>query len=276
MDELDLLRKKTGMTIGKAFTVVFTLFLSTFVVGIAVAIIFKDIMPKKIDIIEDNIFLLMLIVFLFGNIWAYYINKKEFPFFKKSSFSIIITSIIVAVAYSYISPGIIDIYPFGERAGEKIDSLEITNLLTLAISIIFTFLQIGFIGHGLLKNYHFKQAIFAVAAVSIMFFVPQAVIGLMFQSLIMFYVYYRTASFQLPIIMTIMFSLVEDSFKIFYGNEIIKGNYIRTHFVQDNTLYFAGLIASVFVILGGLYFIKRQTKVIEWQRPDEDENIAFL
>lgn len=276
MDELDLLRKKTGMTIGKAFTIVFTLFVSTFVIGIAVAIIFRDIMPKKIDIIEDNIFLLMLVIFLSGNIWAYYINKKELPFFKKTPFSIIVVSIIIAIAYSYVSPGIIDIYPFSEKAGEKIDNLEITNLLTLAIGIVFTFLQIGFIGHGLLKNYQFKQAIFTVAAVSIMFFVPQAVIGLMLQSLIMFYVYYRTAAFQLPIIMTIMFSLVEDSFKFFYKNDIIKGNYIRTHFVQDNTLYFVGLIASLFVIFGGLYFIKTQTKVIAWQRPEDDESIAFL
>ncbi len=198
------------------------------------------------------------------------------PFFRKTPISTTFIAIIIALAYAYVSPAIVDIYPFDNKEKEALENISATNILTLIISIFFTSLQIGFIGHGLLKNYQFKQAIFTVAAVSIMFFVPQAVIGLMFQSMIMFYVYYRTASFQLPIIMTILFSLVEDFLKSIYGYDIGKENYIRTLLVQNNTLYFAGLVASVCVIFGGLYYIKKQTKLIEWQRPDEQETIAFL
>lgn len=269
MDELDLLRKKTGMTIGKAFTVVFTLVFITFAISVFFGILFGENKSEAVKLVEDNVFILLLIIFLLGNIWAYFINKKELPFFRKTPISIILISIVVALAYAYISPAIIDIYPFSNKEKETLENISVTNILTLLISIFFTSLQIGFIGHGLLKNYQFKQAIFTVAAVSIMFFVPQAVIGLMFQSMIMFYIYYRTASFQLPIIITIIFSLVEDFLKFIYGYDISKENYIRTYLVQDNTLYFAGLVACVCVIFGGLYYIKKQTKTIEWQSSEE-------
>jgi hypothetical protein len=278
MEELDLLRKKTGMTIAKAFTLVFSLVLIFGVVSITFGILSNTNRGKIIsrDIIENEVFIILLIVFFLGNIWAYFINKKELPFFRKTSFTIIILSIIIAFAWCYIIPIITEFHFFGEKQSKSREHIATNSILTLAISLFFTFLQIGFIGHGLLKNYLFKQAIFTVAAVSIMFFVPEAVIGLAFQSLIMFYVYYRTASFLLPILMTVIFSLVEDCFKLIYGSEIGTVNYVRTHIIQNDTLYFAGLIASVFVILGGLYFIKKETKTIKWQRPDEDESIAFL
>jgi hypothetical protein len=277
MDELDLLRKKTGMTIAKAFMLVFSLVLIFGVVSITFGILSNTNKgnTKTFDMVENEVFIILIIVFLLGNIWAYFINKKELPFFRKTSFAIIISSIIIAFAWCYIIPIITEFRFFEAKQSKKLDNIGPNSILTLVISVFFTFLQIGFIGHGLLKNYLFKQAIFTVAAVSIMFFVPEAVIGLALQSLIMFYVYYRTASFLLPILMTVLFSVVEDCFKLIYGPNIGSVNYVRTHIIQNDTLYFAGLIASVFVILGGLYFIRTQTKVIEWQRPEEYENIAF-
>jgi hypothetical protein len=183
---------------------------------------------------------------------------------------------MISLAWSYISPIIVEFFPFNEKESDNIERVGIHFLLGVLSSTLFTFLQIGIIGHGLLKNYLFKQVIFTVAAVSIVMVIPQAVIGLFFQTAIMFYIYYRSASFLLPLMMTVIFNIVEDIFKFNLGSNIVTRNYIKFDFVQNDTIYFAGLAACIAIIIGGLYFIKTQTKVIAWQRPEEDEDLAFL
>ena len=276
MDELNLLRKKTGMTIAKAWMVMVTcvivFMLGTIIIGGVLG--YRRADPQ--EFMENGIIILMVLILILSSLWGFYINKKQLPFFNKPSVSITLVCIIISLAWSYISPIIVEFLPFNEKESDNIERIGIHFLLGVISSTLFTFLQIGVIGHGLLKNYLFKQVIFTVAAVSIVMVIPQAVVGMFFQTAIMFYIYYRTASFLLPIIMSITFSVVEYIFRIYLGNDIVTKNYIKFDFVQNNTVYYLGLLASITIIIAGLLYIKKQTKTIEWQRPEEDENIAFL
>ncbi len=276
MDELNLLRKKTGMTIAKAWMVMVTcvivFMLGTIIIGGVLG--YRKADPQ--EFMENGIFILMVLILILSSLWGFYINKKQLPFFNKPSVSITLVCIIISLAWSYISPIIVEFLPFNEKESNNIERVGIHFLLGVLSSTLFTFLQIGIIGHGLLKNYFFKQVIFTVAAVSIVMVIPQAVIGLFFQTAIMFYIYYRTASFILPLVMTLIFNIVEVIFRIYLGNDIVTRNYIKFDFVQNNTVYYLGLLASITIIIVGLLYIKKQTKTIEWQRPEEDENIAFL
>jgi hypothetical protein len=276
MDELNLLRKKTGMTIAKAWMVMVTCVI-VFILG--AGIIGGVLGYQKVDaqeFMEEGVFILLVLILTLSSLWGFYINKKQLPFFNKSSVSVVFVCIIVSLAWSYISPIIVEFLPFNEKESDNIERVGIHFLLGVLSSTLFTVLQIGIIGHGLLKNYLFKQVIFTVAAVSIVMVIPQAVIGLFFQTTIMFYIYYRTASFLLPLIMTVIFNIVEDIFKFYLDSNIVTRNYIKFDFVQNETLYFVGLLVCIAIIIGGLYFIKTQTKVIAWQRPEEDEDLAFL
>jgi hypothetical protein len=225
---------------------------------------------------EVGVFILMVLILSLSSLWGFYINKEQLPFFNIPSILVVLVCIMISLAWSYISPIIVEFFPFNEKESDNIERVGIHFLLGVLSSTLFTFLQIGIIGHGLLKNYLFKQVIFTVAAVSIVMVIPQAVIGLFFQTAIMFYIYYRSASFLLPLMMTVIFNIVEDIFKFNLGNNIVTRNYIKFDFVQNDTLYFTGLAACIAIIIGGLYFIKTQTKVIAWQRPEEDEDLAFL
>lgn len=276
MDELNLLRKKTGMTIAKAWMVMVTCVI-VFILGAGIiggVLGYRKADPQ--EFMEEGIFILMVLILILSSLWGFYINKKQLPFFNKPSVLITLVCIIISLAWSYISPIIVEFLPFNENESDNIERVGIHFLLGIISSVLFTVLQIGIIGHGLLKNYLFKQVIFTVAAVSIVMVIPQAVIGMFFQTAIMFYIYYRTASFLLPLIMSISFIIVEDIFKVYLGNNIVTRNYIKFDFIQNDTLYFTGLAACIAIIIGGLYFIKTQTKVIAWQRPEEDEDLAFL
>lgn len=274
MDEL--LRKKTGMTIAKAWmlmvTAVVLLFLCTFTLGAVAAL--KNVNPN--GLLETAIFVLLTIIIFSCTVWGYFINKRQQPFFQKQPLSIIFACIIIALAWSYISPIIVQFLPFNETDSHNLESIGIQGFLGLILSLLFTTLQIGVIGHGLLKNYLFKQVIFTVAAVSIVMLIPQAVIGLIFQTLIMFYIYYKTASFQLPLLMTAILSLADGVFKYSFGDKIITKNYIRIYLMPNDLTYYIGIFVLIAIIIGGLYFIKSQAQSIEWQRPQEDETIAFL
>lgn len=276
MDELNLLRKKTGMTIAKAWMVMVTcvivFMLGALIIGGVLG--YRNADPQ--EFMENGIFILMALILILSSLWGFYINKKQLPFFHKPSVSIILVCITISLAWSYISPIIVEFLPFNEKESDNIEQVGIHFLLGVISSALFTLLQIGIIGHGLLKNYFFKQVIFTVAAVSIVMVIPQAVIGLFFQTAIMFYIYYRTASFLLPLLMSITFSVVEYIFRIYLGNNIVTKNYIKFDFVQNDTVYYLGLLASISIIIAGLLYIKKQTKTIEWQCPEEDENIAFL
>lgn len=226
--------------------------------------------------LEKGVLVLMIFILMISSLWGFFINKKQLPFFNKQPLSITLSCLAIALAWSFISPLIVDFLPFDETAADSFERIGMDFLLGIAITMLFTFLQIGVVGHGLLKNYLFKQVILTVAAVSIVMVVPQAVIGLLFQTLIMFYIYYRTASFQLPLIMTATYSIVEDSFKWRLGGNIVSKNYIRLHLTPNDNIYYVGLLIAFCVILAGLYFIKQQTTPISWQRPEEDEDIALL
>jgi len=276
MDELNLLRKKTGMTIAKAWMLmiicVVVLFLGGGILGAMASI--NNVKPETY--LEKGIFIIMLLIIGITSIWGYFINKKSIPLFKKTPLQIYFVCILIALSWSYISPLLLDFLPFSNVETENLERVEIEFLLGMILSLLFTILQIGIIGHGLLKNYLFKHVIFTVVAVSIVMVVPQAVIGLIFQTAIMFYIYYRTASFQLPLLISFSLILVEDICKIVWGNHVTIQNYVRIQLVPNPTLYQIGLLIAVLIILGGLYFIRKNTIPISWQRPEEDEDLVFL
>ena len=277
MEELNLLRKKTGMTIAKAWILMVSAVL-LFIVSVFVVALISKINKRDIsDFVHTHLSWIMISVFSVCSLWGFNINKRELPFFQKPSFAIIITCMMIAIAWSYVSPIVGDLLPFSERESKNVEiSAKIEIFLGLLITLIFTVLQIGIIGHGLLKNYFFKQVLFTVAAVSMVLVVPQAVIGLLFQTVIIFYVYYRTASFQLPLLMASVLTISEETFKFLYGDSITSKNYIRINFMPNETSYHMGIIACLGIIIGGLYFIKSKTTTIAWQRPEEDENLTFL
>lgn len=276
MDELNLLRKKTGMTIAKAWMLmiicVTVLFLGGGVLGAMAGM--NNVNPEAY--LERGIFLIMLLIIGISSVWGYFINKKQLPLFRKTSLKIYLLCLLTALSWCYISPLVLDILPFNTKEAESLESVEVDLFLGVILSQFFTVLQIGVIGDGLLKNYLFKQVIFTVVAVSIVMVIPQAVIGLIFQTAIMFYIYYRTASFQLPLLMTLLFSLAEYACRITWGYDVTIKNYIRINLVPNPMLYQIGLIVSVLIIIVGLYFVRKNTSPIVWQRPEEDESLAFL
>lgn len=273
MEELDLLRKKTGMTIAKAWILMMSGILF-FILSAGAVGFMAGFKKNAFNDVETFIFIALLSVLLLCCIWGFFINKKELPFFKKPSLVITLLCVVIILAWFYISPILYDLLPYDSKSTPK-DNIGF-SLLEVLLSLALTVLQIGFIGHGLLKNYLFKQVLFTVAAMSIVFVIPQAVFGIAIQTLLMFYIYYRTASFQLPLLMTAILSISEVFFKRTLEIDTSNNNYVRTQLIQNDTLYYIGIAICLGIIAGGLYFIKTQTKTIEWQRPEEDENLAFL
>lgn len=76
--------------------------------------------------------------------------------------------------------------------------------------------------------------------------------------------------------MTFVLSISELFFKHILKISTSKNNYIKTQLIQNDTLYYFGIVVCVGIIAGGLYYIKTNTKTIEWQKPEEDETLAFL
>lgn len=274
MNEFDLLRKKTGMTIAKAWMLmmlgIVVFFLSAGAVGFIAGL------QKKAfkDDAEGFIFVALLAIIVLCCIWGFFINKKELPFFKNTSMVITLICFCIILALFYISPILYDLLPYEKESTPK--DRYLSSLLEVFLSLALTVLQVGFIGHGLLKNYLFKQVLFTVVAMSIVFIIPQAVIGMAIQTLIMFYVYYQTASFQLPILMTFILSLSELFLKHILKIQTSNNNYIKTQLIHNDTLYYIGIVVCMGIIAGGLYYIKSNTKTIEWQKPEENETLAFL
>ena len=276
MNELDLLRKKTGMTIAKAWMLMAT----TIVIFILDNTAFKLLINSKTISIKNFdgatfYFISLFVATFLGCVWGFFINKKQMPFFKNQSLLIWFWCIIIALVWAYISPVVFDILPMNIPKQKNPESLEIGSFFSLTSLLLFIILQIGIIGNGLLKNYALRQAIFTIMAVGIVMLNPIAVISIAFQTLFLFYIYYRTAAFQLPIFMVFIFGALEEILPLYFDANY-STNYIRNYFIQNNSVYYIGLVVCVSLIIGGLYYIKTHTKLIEWQRPEEDENIEFL
>ncbi len=274
MNEFDLLRKKTGMTIAKAWMLMVSVVV-IFALSNGIFNMFFNAnrgsftMTSKEFIVYFTAF--NLSIFL-GCLCGIFINKKQLPSFRNTTPSNYIWGFVIAMAWCYINPVILDFFPSNPI------SLKDNKLLLLlgGVGMLLTItLQIGIIGHGLLRNYSFKNALFTVIAVSIIMLEPQSVIILVFYTLFLYYIYYRTASFQLIVFITTI-SVTTESFLPLYFDADYSINYVRTYFLQNETLYYIGFVFCVGLIITGLYYIKTHTKFIEWQRPDEDENITFL
>ncbi len=272
MNEFDLLRKKTGMTIAKAWMLMLS---GIFVfLLLAVAIGFYNGYKKNVMLdAEILVFGVLIAIICLCCLWGFFINKKQLPFFNKPTPESIILSVIVALAWFYISPIINDLLPYESKSSDKRTDLPL--LFESLLSLSFAVLQIGVIGHGLLKNYQFGKVLFTVAAMSIIFVVPQAVVGMALQTLLMFYVYYRTASFQLPVLMSLVISILEEFFRRVLKINISYNNFIKS-LIDNTTVYYLGLVLCVALIAMCFFYIKKRTQVIAWQRPDEDESMAFL
>ncbi len=273
MNELDLLRKKTGMTIAKAWMLMATTIV-ILVLSIGIFNYFISVNKTLTPTLEDSIFYLTSYIFVFflGSLSGFFVNKKQLPFFRKTTFLIYIWGFMIAIVWCYINPIILDLLPLNPVSFKD---NKIFLLLNMIVILFYIVLQIGIIGHGLLKNYTFRNALFTVIAVSITLIDPQSVLILIFYSSILYYIYYRTASFQLVIFIVTISATVETLLPVYFDANF-TGNYVRNYFIQNNTLYYAGFVACVGLIIGGSYYIKTHTQLIEWQRPEEDENIEFL
>ncbi|AFK03512.1 hypothetical protein Emtol_2375 [Emticicia oligotrophica DSM 17448] len=276
MEDWQFLQKKTGMTIAKAWMMMVTCII-VFFLGAGIFGALAALQNKNIEqVINDWVFGLLILILLISSLIGFFINKKQLPAFQRVSPIVYVISLVIAFAWAYIHPIVVDFLPFNEVESKNIQNLGPSFILGAISALMFTTLQIGVIGHGLLTNYLFKQVIFTVAAVSIVMVVPQAVIGLFIQTLIMFYIYYRTAAFQLPLLMTLSFSVLEDIFKYKINHDVPTKNYIRLYLIGNESVYYMGLLIAIISILGGLYLIKKHTLEIIWQKNDSERNIEFL
>lgn len=275
MDELDLLRKKTGMTIAKAWMLMVMTVISFF----CFRYIFQFLNNQAISPVSfsssQSRYIAMGLAMSIGCAIGYFINKKEQLSFKKVSLSSIFCCFLIAWAWCFTSPIIYDIMPLNIPKPPKVESLEPRFFITTIALVLMAILQIGIIGHGLLKNYSFKDVIFTVAAVSIIMITPQVVMSLVFQLLFLFPIYYRTASLILPILVVAVTNITEETIMIIFDADF-STNYVRTYFFQDTLMYSIGFIIAFLVIVGGVLYIKKCSKPIQWLKPEEDETIMIL
>jgi hypothetical protein len=275
MDELDLLRKKTGMTIAKAWM----LMIITVIIFFCLRFIFQFLNNQSISPVSfssnQSRYIAMGLAMSIGCTIGYFINKKERLSFKKVSIFSILCCLLISWAWCYTSPIIYDIMPLNIPKPPKIQGLEPRFFITTFALVLMVLLQIGIIGHGLLKNYPFKDVIFTVAAVSVIMITPQVVMSLVFEILFLFPIYYRTASLILPLFVVATVNITEETIMIITDADF-STNYVRTYFFQDTLTYSIGFIISLLVIIGGVFYIKKYSKPIQWLKPEEDETIMIM
>jgi hypothetical protein len=264
--EIDLLPKKKGMTIGNAFMLMISC-VTVFAFLAGGTLLILKLSNAKVDLNDDWIFLALVISFITNSLWGYRMNSKELPFFDKIKYSELKYLIIIALATYYLTSVFSEINLIRDTQRARIiDEPSLAKVLIDAtITICFVFFQIGIIGHGLLKNYAFQKAILVILFLSICFISPSTVLGIGCQGAILFFIYYRTASFN-AVLFTLFFMLIPDYILWFtVGKKDL--NVLRLDVFHGNTLmYGIGWIIALLLLIWTIIKLKTNSKEINWRK----------
>lgn len=269
MDDLELIQKKTGMTIGTAWILMFSSIAVLFLCGVVFGIYMaakggKQGMGQAVDFVMISLVCSFL---LFAGI-GFLINKKEKFYTQKVKPEVILWAVLIAILWGFVSSFFMDYFP-------KYDGMapigELTNnwvfgVLLNSAMIIF---QIGVIGHGLLRNYELRRAMITISFVCITFYIPAAVISLVLQSMILLYIYYRTESFWVVYACSILMFTPQYLFKYIFNAPAINFNFWRVYILPNDTIYYVLLVLSLVGIGVLLRQIKAKTVLIKWLKEYE-------
>ncbi|KPM48476.1 hypothetical protein AFM12_07545 [Jiulongibacter sediminis] len=130
------------------------------------------------------------------------------------------------------------------------------------------FLQIGIIGHGLFKNYSLGVALGTTCLISLINFEPKTVLAMFILIGILTFFYYRTGSFEIVILGTLVYFLIDLLLLQFIDFNVMAENNYRYVILGNDVAYFGVMLVSVLLLL----FLMRQVgqlKQIQWKQKTE-------
>lgn len=277
MEELNLLRKRTGMTVARAWMLMIGVFVLFFSISVVVGIIqgiaqAKTGVKTNIDILVNGVFLGLTLCFSIGSWVGYRINKKDVAKLKKMSLKDLLLSVGLAVCLSYILSFLAEILRLEMKNEEMIGGFM--KWFAPFMSVIMTYFQVGVIGHGLLRNYTFRESLLTVLFLCVILMVPAGVISWAFLSVIFFFIYYRTQNITIPLFLTLLVYyldlIIKEILKIDY---VSFENYYRRIIPLNDTLFYL----SIVVVLGFIFFLVNKIvegkNVKQWRNEEEYEDI---
>lgn len=269
MNDLDLLKKKTGMTIGTAWVLMFSsvalLFLSGFIYGIMLSQSKKTISMTEST---DMIMIFMVLSFLVFATIGFYVNKKELPYFSNVSSKVMMILFVVAICWSVISSIFLDYFMMSEEMNKMTGFSKSWWFATILNASMIIF-QIGVLGHGLIRNYTLKKSMIAISFICIVFYMPAAVSSMVIQSMILLYIYYRTASFWVVLLTSTLMYVPEYIFREIYAMPKLNYNYYKNVIMPSTSVYYTVWAFAVLGLITALWYLKQNTQVIKWERDDE-------
>ncbi len=269
MDDLDLIKRKTGMTIGTAWILMFSSMALMFLLGISYGVAAG---MGKINARSENAFdfvmLFMVVSFLIFAGIGFIINKKELPYFSKVSSKIWFLVFVLSLLWNFVASIFSDYYLLNAEMNQSVGfskSWWFAIILNAALVIF----QHGVIGHGLLRNYNLKKSIIAISFICIVFYIPAAVFVLIIQSAMLLFIYYRTASFWLVLVNSTVMYLPDYIYRGIYKLEKMNYNYYKNLILPSDFTYYCVWVSVVFATCGVLWYFKNSTRPIKWQRDEE-------
>jgi hypothetical protein len=260
-----LFQKKKGMTISKAWILFLSLFIF-YIIGGAIVGVLEAMGKKQENPFEVSIYISIVAVIILSLI-GYFINCKELPRFKSISLLNVTTAITLAICFR-IATSIIEDLPFSMIEQAQLEQFAKLSYFAVATqSIMLILFQVGVIGHGLLRNYDLTSAMLTTALVSLINFEPKSIITMILFISLLLYVYYKTASFQMVVIITAFYMFMDYFLKPFFDFKIIDSNNWRTVIIANDTAYYAILALCVLCIAIILKFISK-LKPLDWRRTE--------
>jgi hypothetical protein len=269
MDDLELIQKKTGMTIGTAWILMFSSVVFLFLIGFSFGVYMaasgqKDAMNQAVDFIMISLVASFSIFAIIG----FWINKKEWFYTQKPSLDVILLVLLIAILWSFVSSFFMDYFP---KYDDRVQIGKLTNnwLFGILLNSSMIIFQIGVIGHGLLRNYELRRAMGTICFICITFYMPAAVVSLVLQSMILLYLYYRTASFWLVYGASLLMFSPQYFLRYILGESAVNINFWRVNIIQNDMVYY-GLLAIAVLLIGVLIWqIKNKTVLIKWAKEYE-------
>lgn len=277
MEELNLLRKRKGMTISRAWMLMIGVFVLFFLLSVVAGIIQGVAQAQSGEkanmyILVNGIFLGLTLCFSIGSWVGYRINKKDVAKLQKMTAKELFLSVVLVICLSYILAFLTDALRLDMKNGEMIGGFM--KWFGPLMSVVMTYFQVGVIGHGLLRNYSFRESILTVLFLCMILTVPAAVISWAFVSVIFFYVYYRTQNITIPLVLTLLVYYLDLIMKEILSIDYVSfENYYRRVIPIKDTLFYVSLVVVLVAIMFLVYKIVEGKNVKQWRNEEEYEDI---
>lgn len=261
--------KKTGMTITKAWILFVSMFLLYFLIGAIQGVIqaSKGAELGSMDLLSSSLVINCLVSTIMCVI-AYFVNIKELPRFEKPSIQAFLIALAVGVLLRF-ALSIVEEIPFKLVTDDVLkEMMSIGPLLLFLPALVLMIFQVGFIGHGLLRNYGFATALLTTVLVSIVNFELKSIISMMVLTGFGLLVYYRTSSFWLYLTLILPYFSMDIILSSFFDFGLFGFNNFRHKLIQNDTTYFALLgLSFVLLLIAIRYYVSKQPQ--DWKRHDE-------